>query len=134
MLALRDPVSERDKPWGCNRHLLYLPNLELHHASILPGGYSSIHVHRSKVNHFYVTKGELTVEIFDTHEPMMKKQVLTLLEGQQLIVPAGTRHRFVNQSRDTVQLIETYWAALDHDDIVRDDVGGIQQSGGGQLA
>lgn len=126
MLALKDLVSHRNKPWGVNRHLLSLPGLELHHATIEPGGYSSKHYHAHKDNHFYVISGRLTVEFYysDVNDAPLASQELG--RGEQLVMRAGLWHRFVNHGPDAVELVETYWASPEksHEDIVRADTGG----------
>ena len=126
MSALQDLVSLRDKPWGVNRHLLSQPGLELHHATIQPGGFSSRHHHQHKDNHFYVVSGYLNVESYASDTEPEPFRVVTLKRGDQLIIRAGEWHRFVNAGSIIVDLIETYWASPErsHEDIIRADVGG----------
>lgn len=128
MSALHSLVSSREKPWGFNRHLLSLPGLELHHATIQPGGYSSRHYHAHKDNHFYVVSGQLTVQSFKMYDSNSASRIVTVQAGEQLIVSAGEWHRFINPGPERVELIETYWGSPEHshEDIVRADEGGRQ--------
>lgn len=127
MSALHSLVSSRKKPWGFNRHLLSLPCLELHHATIEPGGHSSRHYHDHKDNHFYVVSGRLVVESYASADVPEPQRIVSLGRGEQLIVRAGEWHRFVNLGPVPVELVETYWSSPErsHEDIVRADVGGI---------
>ncbi len=82
MSELHKLVSSREKPWGFNRHLLSLPGLELHHASVEPGGYSSRHYHAHKDNHFYVVSGQLTVQSFASADAKSARRIITAQAGE----------------------------------------------------
>lgn len=127
---MQPAVSVNRKPWGLNRHLLQRRDLELHHASIAPGGYSSRHRHERKDNYFYVIGGKLTLEYFASRDETKPRHTIDVRAGQQITIEAGEWHRFVNNGDVPVDLIEVYWTAepglsVVHQDIDRADVGGM---------
>ncbi len=126
---MQPAVSVNRKPWGLNRHLLQREDLELHHATIAPGGYSSRHRHTGKDNYFYVVSGKLTVEYFVDRDATVPRHSLEVRMGQQVVLDADEWHRFINHGETAVDLIEVYWTAepeaiVRHEDIDRADVGG----------
>jgi mannose-6-phosphate isomerase-like protein (cupin superfamily) len=111
-------VPAVEKIWGETRCIRRDRAHEVHHASILMGGYSSRHHHR-KLNLFYVISGTLEVHRYDPDE-----HPVVLTAGMAYTVESGRAHRF-NAITD-VELLEIYWMDdLDPEDIVRVDVGGL---------
>lgn len=115
-------VPVLSKLWGTNRCIFADVNLEVHHAHILKGGYSSRHHHKIKANDFYVLEGSLRVLVYNNDGSVASTVVLDA--GMQFAIPAGVEHRF--EAITDVELIETYWTSLDPSDIVRADEGGLK--------
>lgn len=111
-----------EKPWGKTRRIYLDHGVEIWHASIDKGGFSSRHHHRSKVNDFYVVSGELAVLTYEGDMARVKA-CHTLKAGDKLSLGPGEWHRF--QALTDVELIEIYWLLdIDAEDIVRSDTGG----------
>jgi len=91
------------KIWGNTEPLLQSPAIEIH-----------------KINAFYVIHGELEIQRWKDYglcdSTMLKA-------GDLSIVPAGEQHRF--KAHKYTEALEIYWAELDHNDIQRENVGGI---------
>jgi quercetin dioxygenase-like cupin family protein len=108
------------KIWGNTEPLLQSPAIEIHRIKVKEGGYCSQHAHQSKINAFYVIHGELEIQRWKDYglcdSTMLKA-------GDLSIVPAGEQHRF--KAHKYTEALEIYWAELDHNDIQRENVGGI---------
>lgn len=115
----------KKKLWGTTYCLSQGPRVseskvEVWHASIVKGGYSSRHRHLKKANVFIVISGAINIEL---EGPMCK-----MAGDQPLLVPAGMWHRF--RAITDVELLEVYVAeegtVIDPDDIERQDEGGVE--------
>lgn len=117
------PVAS-NKPWGVARWTHVGPIVEVMHASIRRGGYSSRHRHNRKFNDFYVLSGMLNISFYEIGTAVAPHNVVTLSPGQRLTVLPGVWHRF--DALTDVELMETYWADVSpgEGDIERVDVGG----------
>lgn len=111
-------VWTKEKRWGEARRLFTSPDLEIWHASIKHGGYSSIHEHKVKTNEFYVVSGELEVRIhkYDTYVSVSIKA------GQTFAVAPEVRHSFI--AHQPTELIEIYKRDMP-EDIERHQFGGV---------
>lgn len=121
-----------DKPWGSTRRVYQddAAGWWVDHATIYPGGFSSIHKHQHAVNKFQIVSGPLEIRVFGngltpTERPT---HIVRLSTGQAHEVPAGHWHQFM--ARGPVQLIEVYWktpgdaAVYQIPDITRSTTGG----------
>lgn len=110
------------KPWGRTRCLLQQPTIEIWEAEVEAGGFCSLHIHKTKTNHFFVRSGVLKVQQKGT-----KTQVYSVGPNENCSVWGGAPHRFVAVT--AVKMIEVYTPSQDgqtlqFDDIVRDVPGG----------
>lgn len=122
-----DPLK---KAWGLNYAIFNNANFELHHASIVAGGYSSCHCHQNKHNLFYVITGELYIHFYGSEKDAQENKIahsLKISVGESLIVPPKVWHKFyAPENGFGVDLVETYWnSEVNPEDIVRKDVGGV---------
>lgn len=125
----RHSHTEKQKNWGVTRRL----GTRLWHASILAGGYSSIHRHNHHSNFFYVLSGHLRIRIYGDDRSAVEAddrpiQIISLSPTQSCAVPPGVWHEFF--ATDDCELIEYYAgnnpaAADPGEDIVRKTEGGL---------
>lgn len=108
------------KVWGNTTNILSNGVLEFHRFEAKAGGYCSKHYHRTKYNGFYVERGKLLVRVWKNNYALV--DVTELSAGDFTIVAPGEYHQF-EALEDTVAF-ELYWAQFDHNDIVRESVGG----------
>jgi mannose-6-phosphate isomerase-like protein (cupin superfamily) len=109
------------KVWGTTEPLIVNSSLEVHRITVIKGGYCSLHKHQSKYNAFYVMKGKLIVEIHKKDYELVDKTVL--IPNEFTVVSPGEYHKFISSSATTA--LEIYWSELNHNDIIRKDVGGL---------
>ncbi len=120
-------VAVEAKVWGETRNTFRDKTHEVWHASITAGGFSSVHYHKHKTNHFYVASGTLLVRVYPDG-PQAPGRAFLLGAGASITVEPGVWHRF--EAVSAVELVETYWAGLeDGYDIVRHDDGGVKKPG-----
>jgi mannose-6-phosphate isomerase-like protein (cupin superfamily) len=108
------------KVWGKTQPLLLSSAVEIHEINVDKGGFCSTHAHQSKVNAFYVVSGWLTIKRHKSYELIDETE---LFSGDMCVVPAGEKHSF--QACEDTQALEIYWTELNHNDIIRDNVGGM---------
>jgi quercetin dioxygenase-like cupin family protein len=108
------------KIWGKTQDIFKNSNFELHRIEIEKGCYCSKHKHKHKYNAFFIEKGKLKITIYETDYDLVDETIIST--GEMTIVKPGVFHRF-KALEDTI-CYEIYWVSLDHDDIVREDVGG----------
>jgi mannose-6-phosphate isomerase-like protein (cupin superfamily) len=108
------------KVWGSTRPLLQTPAIEIHEINIDRGGFCSTHAHQSKINAFYVLEGELIIK---RHKDYGLIDETHLFMGDMCVVPAGEKHSF--EACQETKALEIYWAELNFNDIIRDNVGGM---------
>lgn len=113
-------MIKEGKVWGQTIPLLQSPAVEIHRITVELGGYCSKHAHQSKINAFYVISGELEIKRWKEYKLIDS----TWLEAGDLsIVPAGEYHQFM--AHQQTEALEIYWTELSHNDIMRENVGGI---------
>jgi mannose-6-phosphate isomerase-like protein (cupin superfamily) len=110
------------KAWGTTRRVHLDQGSEVHHASIVPGGHSSIHRHETKANKFVVQVGKLAVVVYEEDRRTVRHTV-ELGPGMATTVEAGVWHQFF--AHTVVELIEIYWTDLGRSDIERETEGGV---------
>lgn len=98
------------KLWGTTRCLHCGPVIEIWHASIKRGGYSSKHSHQLKLNAFYVVSGKLVVRMFGEDGKVVNVYIEA---GQHFSVLPTFLHQF--EALQDTELIETYHARMPED-------------------
>ncbi|MGD8372567.1 MAG: cupin domain-containing protein [Syntrophobacterales bacterium] len=76
------------------------------------GYYRGGHYHRHKVEHFYIVKGKIRVELVDLDTGARSK--VTLEEGQRVSIFPNCAHRF--EAIEEAQVIEYYDSLYDPED------------------
>jgi mannose-6-phosphate isomerase len=102
------------RPWGSFHVLDEQSGFKVKRISVMPGGRLSLQSHQHRSEHWTVVNGRATVTVDDT--------VLTLLRGQSIDIPLGSKHRLENHGSDVVDIIEVQFGDyLGEDDITRYD-------------
>ena len=78
------------------------------------GYYRGGHYHRNKVEHFYVVRGKIRVQLVDMDTK--KKSIANLKEGQIVTIYPNCAHRF--EAEEETQVIEYYDSMYDPEDDV----------------
>ena len=126
MSAEKSPVAEApivQKPWGQVAHLVGGSSREhLDQLEIRAGGQCSRHLHRHKINEFRVTRGVLTVTLFDAGGQRVLSHHPLHPASPPFVVPPGQVHQF--HALEACACLEIYYlpgyrSAPDPDDIVR---------------
>lgn len=113
-------MIKEGKVWGQTVPLLQSPAIEIHRINVNLGGYCSKHAHQSKFNAFYVISGELEIKRWKQYKLVDSTH---LFEDDLSIVPPGEYHQF--EAHQETEALEIYWTELNHSDIIRETVGGI---------
>ena len=109
------------KVWGKTQDIFKNANFELHRIEAKKGGFCSKHQHKHKYNAFYIEQGKLKITVYETDYDLIDETIVST--GGLAIAKPGTYHRF-EALEDTI-CYESYWVESNHDDIEREDVGGI---------
>lgn len=118
------------KAWGESILIYRDDSVEIVKARIKAGGFSSLHRHVRKHNHFHVLSGRLQISLL---MPNGELATYTLTSGPNNLqsttaIAAGRWHRFT--ALTDVECVEVYVSAdgsvVNPDDIERRDVGGLQ--------
>ncbi len=116
-------MNIQGKIWGCTSLLFNKNNVEIHRIKCNKDGFCSKHKHIGKYNMFFVEKGKLAISIWKNDYDLVDR---TVISSQQIcIVSPGEYHLFKCLEDNTVAF-EIYWVELDKNDIIRDNVGGIE--------
>ena len=110
------------KVWGSTEPILQSPAIEIHRIVVNVGAYCSQHKHQSKINAFYVIKGKLEIKRWKDYGLC---DSTFLFPGDMSIVPAGEEHMF--KAHQDTEALEIYWSELNHNDIQRQNVGGMSE-------
>ena len=113
-------MIKEGKVWGQTIPLLQSPAVEIHRINIELGGYCSKHAHQSKYNAFYVLSGELEIKRWKDYKLV---DSTWLKKYDWSIVPPGEYHQFMAHQK--TEALELYWTELNHNDIMRENVGGV---------
>lgn len=116
-------MKTQGKVWGLTQEIFKNSNFELHRIEAKKGGFCSKHQHVHKFNAFYVEKGKMKITIYATDYDLIDETIINT--GDLSIVKPGDFHKF-EALEDTI-CYEIYWAELNHNDIEREDVGGLKQ-------
>ena len=109
------------KVWGTTKQIVTNGVFEFHKIEAKAGTRCSMHMHRYKWNGFFVERGRLLIRVRKNDYNLIDETVLDA--GDYTQVKPGEFHCF-EALEDTVAF-ELYWAEFDHNDIVREDVGGV---------
>lgn len=104
---------KRRKAWGWTQRLVELPELVICRANGKAGKASSLHLHDTLHNAFFVLDGCVRVDFQNGGTRHLKR-------GQSLVVPAGTQHRMVFvQDSELLEIYYTDGVKVDPNDIRR---------------
>lgn len=119
-------MQEETKIWGSVRHIFDGP-VSVSLLRVNAGGYSSIHRHAKRFNHFFVVSGCLKIRLYSDNGPDRVGATKILRAGESCTVRPGTLHKF--ETVESGQIVETYWTRdgtpAEHEDIERVSEGGI---------
>ena len=130
-----------EKPWGMCQPLTREPTIQVDMIYPEVGGFSSVHLHRKKVNIFYVHTGTLRIRLYDRYGDELfhgeQTRMYELQPGMIGHVLPHIWHDFIAITKDVV-VTEVYLSrgnvervTVDPDDIIRSSyqkVGGIDES------
>lgn len=108
------------KVWGTTELIEANSFFELHRIEVKKGGFCSKHYHQHKWNSFYLVSGKLEIHVWKNDYDLV--DITTLEPGDYTSVPPGELHMF--KCLENAVCFELYWAKFDHNDIIRETVGG----------
>lgn len=108
------------KIWGQTKCIVINPFCELHRIEIKAGTKCSTHLHKFKINGFYVESGILEIHAIKNSYDLVDITVLN--PGDYTEIAPNEKHFFV--AKTDVIAFEIYFPKGISDDIVRDNVGG----------
>jgi quercetin dioxygenase-like cupin family protein len=111
------------KVWGMTELIHANGVLEFHRIEARKGGYCSKHLHQFKWNGFFVESGRLLVKVWKNDYSLVDETILGTGDFTQ--VKPGEYHSF-EALEDTIAF-ELYWAEFNHNDIIRESVGGSER-------
>jgi len=107
------------KIWGRNTEIFRNESTSVNFLDLVKGGTCSYHYHRFKANIFYVISGKLKVYT-ELGEHI-------LLPGENLVVSPSLKHQF--EAMEESKVVEVMFVKYNHEDIVRETEGFIQDYG-----
>ena len=110
------------KVWGNTREIFLNHNFEIHRIEVDKGGFCSKHKHKTKINAFFIEKGKLKINIYQTDYDLVDETIANT--GDMTIVKPGVYHEF--EALENTVCYEIYWVELNHNDIERESVGGVK--------
>lgn len=112
---------KQGKIWGNTNALIVNPFFEFHRIEFNAGYKCSEHLHKHKINYFYVESGKMIVRVWQDadQEGLVDETVLTAGDFTQ--VKPGMIHQF--EGIEDGVAFELYWAEFSHSDIVRRTIG-----------
>ncbi len=100
------------RPWGTYEVLMETVEFKVKRITVYPGQRLSLQSHECRAEHWVITKGMAQV--------LNDKQILQLKTGQSTYIPAKTKHRLFNNTKQIVELVEVQTGHyLGEDDITR---------------
>ena len=109
------------KVWGKTQDIFKNSNFELHRIEAKKGGFCSKHQHKHKYNAFYIEKGKLKITVYETDYDLVDET--TVSTGELTVVVPGLFHSF--EALENTICYEIYWGKFSHDDIQRNNTGGL---------
>lgn len=110
---------KKGKIWGETEELFNKNNVSIERMIINKGGQCSKHLHDIKNNIFFVEKGKILVEEWQTSYDLVDKTIL--IAGQSCLINRKKYHRFTGIEDSIV--FEIYYVELEEEDIQRETVG-----------
>lgn len=116
----KSPKTER--PWGYYRNLHQDgPGTKVKELTVNPKSRLSMQRHKMRSEYWMVTHGEATVFLSDTDPKNPRTH--TMMEHDELYIPAGTWHQLVNATEGLTRIVEIqYGENCMEEDIERVDV------------
>jgi mannose-6-phosphate isomerase-like protein (cupin superfamily) len=108
------------KIWGQTELVHANGVLEFHRIEYKAGFQCSKHKHRFKWNGFFVESGRMKIKVWKNDYDLVDETILKA--GDFTRVKPGEYHSF--EGLEDGVAFELYWAEFNHDDIVRETVGG----------
>lgn len=100
------------RPWGTWEVLDSEANFCVKRIKVIAGGKLSLQLHHFRNEHWIMVKGEALVTLGDN--------ILAKKAGENIFIPAETKHRIQNNTSSDVEFIEVQFGEnLDENDIVR---------------
>jgi mannose-6-phosphate isomerase-like protein (cupin superfamily) len=113
---------KQGKIWGNTNALIVNPFFEFHRIEFKAGYKCSEHIHKHKINYFYVESGKMIVRVWQDNDQEGLIDETILSAGDFTQVKPGKIHQF--EGLEDGVAFELYWVPrLDGDDIVRRTVG-----------
>lgn len=101
-----------EKPWGSYHVLDEGETFKVKRITVNPHQKLSLQMHNHRSEHWIIVKGNPTVINGD--------EVLDLKENESVFIPVKNKHRLINDTDKTIEIIETqYGDYLGEDDIIR---------------
>ena len=108
------------KIWGQTELIHANGVLEFHRIEFKKDYQCSKHKHRFKWNGFFVESGKMKIKVWKNDYDLVDETILN--PGDFTRVKPGEYHSF--EGLEDGVAFELYWAEFNHDDIVRETVGG----------
>ncbi|MBE6445036.1 MAG: cupin domain-containing protein [Alphaproteobacteria bacterium] len=100
------------RPWGTWEVLESANNFCVKRIKVIPGGKLSLQLHHHRSEHWVMVAGEALITLGD--------KLITKKAGENIYIPAETKHRIQNNSSHDIEFIEIQIGDnLDENDIVR---------------
>jgi len=106
------------RPWGSYEVVDRGEGFQVKRITVNPNGRLSLQAHQRRSEHWIVVSGSAVVT--------SGQETFSLKENESTFIPSGTRHRFENQGKEDLMLIEVQTGSyFGEDDIIRyeDDYG-----------
>lgn len=121
-------MLEEEKVWGRVRHIFDGP-IQVSILSVNAGGFSSVHRHVRRFNHFLVVSGMIRVRLYSGSNHDHVTMTHKLYSGDSYTVRPGVLHKF--ECVKSGQVVETYWtedgSPAEQEDIERLTVSGMTE-------
>lgn len=119
------------KIWGQTEAIVQNSSLELHRIEVHPDTHCSKHKHSYKWNGFYVEKGRIGIRVWKNDYDLVDETILEA--GDYTEVKPGDYHQFFAVGSEMAVVFEVYFANFQHEDIVRESVGGFDNPEAGRI-
>lgn len=113
-------ANRAGKVWGLTELIHSNGVLEFHRIEAKKGGFCSKHLHEHKWNGFFVESGKLSIKVWKNDYDLIDETILEAGDFTQ--VKPGEFHSF--EALEDSIAFELYWAEFNHNDIIRESVGG----------
>lgn len=110
---------KQGKIWGETQCIFDQNNVSIHRITANKNSKCSKHYHSHRYNLFFIEKGVMMIEIWQTDYDLVDTTILK--SGESTIIKPGLSHRFT-ALEDTVAY-EIYYVVLDNNDITRENCG-----------